>query len=449
MGATLPKAVDSTIIERHERKGFRVAACEMNGFRPSMEDAHLVHICSDWAFFGVFDGHGGDQCAKFVAPRLEQELKANGCPADDEAVRKMLFAVDQEFLDTEQDSGTTATMCIVHKSGGKNLLRVINAGDSRVLLGKRDGQIVDGGGTDNGLTTDHKPDNPDEKERIYRCGGTVEITPGNVARVNGDLAVCRGFGDRKYKQTGGPGPEDRPVTVDPEFKRFDCDDADFILLVCDGVSEGDFHNDEVVKLVAEVLKNTGDPGAAARAVCFRAVETNSKDNISCMVVALDGEKDEEKTIEFLPGATDKLSNDSYNKAYVAMAQRADKSLEEAVEMRYDMLTKLLQNPESLTVSQVKAAVGSCEMSEDKPNLEELQEELKQLRQHGDPGEPGSAGRKEYFEKWVSEMAKSNSSDSDMGGFPGGLPLDLLSILQVGKGMGKGKGGYGSSDSDSM
>jgi len=47
--------------------------------------------------------------------------------------------------------------------------------------------------------------------RMRRCGGTVEETAGGCARVNGDLAVSRGFGDADYKQTGGPGPEDRPV----------------------------------------------------------------------------------------------------------------------------------------------------------------------------------------------------------------------------------------------
>merc|ERR1711939_937781 len=103
------------------------------------------------------------------------------------------------------------------EKGGKHKLRVINAGDSRVILGKRDGTIVDGGGTDQGLTTDHKPNNPVERQRIYRCGGHVEEAAGGVARVNGELAVSRGFGDIEYKKKGGPSPSDRPVTVDPEL----------------------------------------------------------------------------------------------------------------------------------------------------------------------------------------------------------------------------------------
>ena len=47
-----------------------------------------------------------------------------------------------------------------------------------------------------------------ERERIYRTGGTVQRGMG-PARVNGDLAVSRAFGDKDHKRTGGPGPEDR------------------------------------------------------------------------------------------------------------------------------------------------------------------------------------------------------------------------------------------------
>eukprot|EP00913_Durusdinium_trenchii_P001097 g1005.t1 len=76
-----------------------------------------------------------------------------------------------------------------------------NIGDSRVLLGKADGSIVEGPGTDGGLTTDHKPDHPAEVERIKRTGGHVESIMG-VARVNGDLAVL---------QELLPGPFDEPT----------------------------------------------------------------------------------------------------------------------------------------------------------------------------------------------------------------------------------------------
>merc|ERR1712176_303877 len=128
-----------------------------------------------------------------------------------------ILSVDKAFLDTHQESGSTGTMCIARKARGKVQLTVINCGDSRVILGRRNGTIIDGGGTDKGLTTDHKPSHPAERQRIYRCGGHVEEAAGGVARVNGELAVSRGFGAREYKKCGGPNPEDRPVTEDTEF----------------------------------------------------------------------------------------------------------------------------------------------------------------------------------------------------------------------------------------
>lgn len=118
----------------------------MSGWRADMEDAHLVFMREDWGFFGVFDGHGGPGCSKFVAKRLGEELEKTGCPKDDVGVKKLVLSLDDEFLKAEDTSGSTATMCIVHKPKpkpgaagggcGKVRLRVVNAGDSRVLLGK-------------------------------------------------------------------------------------------------------------------------------------------------------------------------------------------------------------------------------------------------------------------------------------------------------------------------
>eukprot|EP00438_Fugacium_kawagutii_P026748 Skav205694 [mRNA] locus=scaffold2655:192893:196827:- [translate_table: standard] len=150
-----------------------------------MEDAHLILLAKDYGVFGVFDGHGA--CSEFAA-RRQGEIPSE-VTRTLRSVKDRFFKIDQEFLDSEQASGSTATMCVVKKPkapGAKHQLLVINAGDSRVLLGKRDGSIVDGGGTDkgprpSGLTTDHKPDNPKERARIERCGGKVEIAEGGVS----------------------------------------------------------------------------------------------------------------------------------------------------------------------------------------------------------------------------------------------------------------------------
>ncbi|CAE7264141.1 unnamed protein product, partial [Symbiodinium sp. CCMP2456] len=156
---------------------FRVGVAEMKGWRPSMEDAHVIYAQDTWGFFGVFDGHGGDQCSGFIARRIKEELAKNGMPQSDEAVTELVFRLDKEFLDSKQPSGSTGTFVIVQKPsapGGNYKLRVGNIGDSRVLLGRADGSIFPGNGTESALTTDHKPDLERERARIERAGGNVQ-----------------------------------------------------------------------------------------------------------------------------------------------------------------------------------------------------------------------------------------------------------------------------------
>eukprot|EP00927_Polykrikos_kofoidii_P066605 TRINITY_DN6216_c1_g3_i1.p1 TRINITY_DN6216_c1_g3~~TRINITY_DN6216_c1_g3_i1.p1 ORF type:complete len:536 (+),score=127.35 TRINITY_DN6216_c1_g3_i1:73-1680(+) len=407
MGATLPKAVEATVVERHQMCSFKVGVAEMNGWRNSMEDSHLIKLRADWGFFGVFDGHGGTACSAYVAKRLDEEIEKNGCPKDDAAVKKLVLGIDKEFLDSEEPSGSTGTMCIVEKpnaAGGKHRLRVINIGDSRVLLGHLNGTIVDGNGTDQGLTTDHKPDHPSERERIYRCGGTVVRNEGNVARVNGDLAVSRCFGDREYKRTGGPAPEDHPVTADPEMAEFECDENHFLLLVCDGVSEGNFPNPEVVSFAAEQLRENGnDVGAAAKAVCHKAVERDSKDNITCMIVLLSGSASETKNVDFYPSTISHFGNKSFRNAYEVMANKAGLTLAEAVEARYEFLIKDAAMKQTQSVKEELAKIG-------KPTTDQA----------------GKA-RSKYFSDWLHNLAE----DKDDG--PGGIDLSSLMGMAAGAG----------------
>lgn len=417
MGSVLPRPVLAAVVERHATDKFQISVAEMNGFRNSMEDAHLIHMTEDFGVFGVFDGHGGGACSEFAARRFREELAKSGVPRTDAAVKKLFIDIDQEFLDSGQQSGSTATMCIVQKPekpGGKCRLHVINAGDSRVLLGRRDGSIVDGGGTDQGLTVDHKPDAPSERARIERCGGRVEVVEGGVARVNGNLAVSRGFGDREEKETGGPAPEDRPVTVDPEMGHFECDEDDFLLLVCDGVSEGSFPNPEVVKLVAEGLREGKDAGDVARAVCHKAVDTDSKDNITCAIVQLKGaEKTAAKSVEFVPGPIANLGNKDFRSAYTAMAAKASLNMAEACAMRWPLLQERLKAD---------------------PDSEELKEEAAKI---GGPPPDDSKERLRWFESWLDKLPEEKS-----GGL-GGLDMDSLQQL-LGKGGPKGGGkGYSS------
>lgn len=55
----------------------RYVAVSMQGWRTTMEDAHIAHIDIDGngtSLFGVFDGHGGHEVAIFVKKHFREEL---------------------------------------------------------------------------------------------------------------------------------------------------------------------------------------------------------------------------------------------------------------------------------------------------------------------------------------------------------------------------------------
>merc|ERR1719329_507126 len=255
-----------------------------------------------------------------------------------------MLGLDTEFLATSQPSGSTGTFVFVQPGADGDeqfSLRVGNIGDSRVLLGRPDGTMIEGVGTDGGLTIDHKPDSASERERIYRTGGTVENVMG-VARVNGDLAVSRAFGDSQYKITGGPKQEDHPVSAAPEHFKMKCGKTDFLVLVCDGISEGSFPNKEVIALIAEELRKDGekpDLAKAAVATCRQALKAGSMDNLSCMIVTFAGDAVSSPALELLPGPFESPSHAGFRKAYEAMAAHAGLSLAQAVELRHDAAKK--------------------------------------------------------------------------------------------------------------
>ena len=83
----------------------------------------------------------------------------------------------------EQMAGSTAITVLIRD----NKLYCANAGDSRAIASKN-GMLVQ-------LSHDHKPNNPEEMDRIYNAGGWVEFN-----RVNGNLALSRALGDFLFKR---------------------------------------------------------------------------------------------------------------------------------------------------------------------------------------------------------------------------------------------------------
>jgi len=117
-----------------------------------------------------------------------------------------------------------------------------NVGDSRAILSKNFGHVKES------ISFDHKPNEPDEKNRIIKAGGKVyqsnAMNPnlqgaqpilGPFRVFPGRLSVSRTFGDcmAKMEKYGGNA---RCIIADPEvFSVPIDDDLDFVLIGSDGI----------------------------------------------------------------------------------------------------------------------------------------------------------------------------------------------------------------------
>ncbi|ORC91793.1 protein phosphatase [Trypanosoma theileri] len=337
MGIPLPKPVMTELRERHGNEIFRIGSSCVNGYRESMEDAHIVYLQPSWGFFGVFDGHVNDQCSEYLENAWKEALDKEKMPMTDERMKELALEIDKKWMDLGQEGGSTGTFFAAMKKENSIHLQVGNVGDSRVLV------CVNG--LARAMTEDHKPNNEGERRRIEDCGGRVE---GN--RVDGSLAVSRAFGDRDYKTNSGGSQLQQKVIALPDVTHVDVSwgNKDFAVLCCDGVFEGQFTNEEVVTFIKEQLESSDDLAVIAGKVCEEAVNRGSRDNVSCVIVQFKSGVDYADTqhFEVVPGPFALPRNNLFRKVYSLMAQKAGSTPEEVLEKRYDVLAAM-ENKEGL------------------------------------------------------------------------------------------------------
>lgn len=189
--------------------------------------------------------------------------------------------------------GSTALLVwfCAHPSPSETSFYTVNLGDSRAVL-CRGGHAIP-------LTSDHKPDRPDERQRIQKAGGFVGNF-GGIPRVYSAsgaglavesqlsmyLAVSRAFGDRPLKTPSAL------VSCEPEIKRFQVDNDDlFIVMACDGIWDV-MSNQDAVNIA---LAQYNDPKAAADAIVKEAYKRGSADNLTATVIQFGWQDEQAKT----------------------------------------------------------------------------------------------------------------------------------------------------------
>ncbi|XP_059452304.1 probable protein phosphatase 2C 58 isoform X1 [Corylus avellana] len=213
--------------------------------------------------FAIFDGHLGHDVASYLQGHLFNNiLKQDDFWTETEnALRRAYRLTDDEILEKALvlgRGGSTAVTAIL--INGEKLV-VANVGDSRAVICKN--------GVAKQLSVDHEPSR--EKRLIESRGGFVSNLPGDVPRVDGQLAVARAFGDKSLKLHLSSEPD---VTIEMISQ-----DTESIILASDGIWKV-LSNEEAVNCI----KNIKDAQSAAKHLIEEAVSRKSKDDISCIVV---------------------------------------------------------------------------------------------------------------------------------------------------------------------
>ncbi|KAL9272040.1 putative protein phosphatase 2C 58 [Drosera capensis] len=232
--------------------------CLVSEFRQA-DDAEL-------GLFAIFDGHMGHDVAEYLQSHLfDNILKEPDFWEDAEsAIRRAYQNTDAEILGNARTlgkGGSTAVTAIL--INGQKLI-VANVGDSRAVIYKN--------GVTEQLSIDHEPSK--ERKDIESRGGFVSKFPGDVSRVDGQLAVARAFGDKSLKIHLSSEPDIFVKSID--------EDANFLILASDGLWKV-MTNEQAVELVRPIK----DPQSAAKHLTEEAVSRKSRDDISCIVVRFD------------------------------------------------------------------------------------------------------------------------------------------------------------------
>jgi serine/threonine protein phosphatase PrpC len=214
----------------------------------------------DFHMYCVFDGHGehGHHVSRRCREVFPQHLKAANFE-----LKRAFLNMQNDLCACEYDVRCSGATCVLALLQGK-VLTVANCGDSRAVIARRNGN---GAVSGHPLTTDHKPDNPDERKRIVAMGGQVGCRHVLVQQGRGNpvsmpvgpcrvwyqnrvgetlgLAMSRSLGDAVAHKCG--------VSAEPEVFEHTTDPSDeFMVLATDGVFDV-LDNQQVVQIAFNAM----------------------------------------------------------------------------------------------------------------------------------------------------------------------------------------------------
>ena len=244
---------------------------------------------SSWpqcSYFGIFDGHGGSQCADFLKDNLHHFVLDNlNFPADPEkALEEGCIQAEEEFLKmclkqtNVEKSGSCALVMLFVNSD----LYIANIGDCRAIIKDKNKKNAAS------ITRDHKPEDPLEQERVIKGGG--QVSKSNMLNIMklagistncnhsdlpyriypGGLSVSRSFGDvmAKESQLGG---NPNVLIARPDLYHLKIQPTtEYFFVGCDGIYDKST-TDEIGHMIDFKLSEKETKGKTIQNICESTV----------------------------------------------------------------------------------------------------------------------------------------------------------------------------------
>jgi protein phosphatase 1L len=262
----------------------KVYSHSLQGKRQTQEDQHFSFInlnnnnedYNPINLFGVFDGHGGSRVSKYLKTNLPDffliKLKSNVYKNKKDFINYIneIYNFLQNNLKMKHPKAVEycgSTACVALNcldENKKNILWLINVGDSRAVLCNKLSKAIQ-------LTVDHKPNEPNEKNRIEQLGGKIYFD-GVDWRVK-SLSLSRAFGDLDCCPY---------VTHVPSIMKYKINSKDqFLIVACDGLWDA-LTNESAVDFIRELQKNNF-MGNYAKELANYGLDKGSQDNITVII----------------------------------------------------------------------------------------------------------------------------------------------------------------------
>mmetsp|Transcript_7281 Transcript_7281/g.15903 ORF Transcript_7281/g.15903 Transcript_7281/m.15903 type:complete len:370 (-) Transcript_7281:792-1901(-) len=331
MGAYLSSPITEKEVWEGHSEHVKFGGSAMQGWRRTMEDAHLAEVTLGQdpkvAMFGVFDGHGGSEVAKFCQKYMATEIQKlkefnDGSVEDslvrvfhrmDEMLRDNTYSQELEQFKTKE---TNEEEDAADENDGVGTMDALDLLKRVFQLKRFMGDNTNGSGEGSSGNSGFKVDDATEQEdnvvqagctavvalvknnHLYvanagdsrgvlcRGGKAVALSEdhkpaqetertriiaaggflsdiGGVCRVNGNLNLSRAIGDLRYKNNTDLAPAGQIITAEPDIRKLPLTPEDKFFVLACDGVWDVMSNQDVVDFVSQRLEKGMSPKEAA------------------------------------------------------------------------------------------------------------------------------------------------------------------------------------------